>query len=283
MNGIADQVEARPRVIAAFGIAVVVLAIATLIPFSYEKTVGYNLAYCCVARPQPVIAEALESNLDESGFDSSEVHCDGDGGVYIVKVDNLPTEAAAEYYCQALSLMVDPQSQSQVVKITASTEATLLAQVREKFNKVEEHKKAPKPIKLRMTFDEAININGHDIRDVIFSESLSDEEIAGEFREIYIGDDPDLAEFLVRVTTDDEKRERMIVVGPGAADMSSSAFDEYLTLGVGAREVFLEQADEADSADDRTAAVEIVIPSAEKSFKGPGILIRVHLRGRVSD
>jgi hypothetical protein len=278
MTDVKEQINCRPRLALGLALTAAIAAFCTVVPFSYDQTVGYDLAYCCVASPQTALRQALEANLVASGYEESWVEYSEAQGLYSMALRNLPTRTAAEYYSAALAVMTEDPSGVKLEEVTRENAATLYAQAVEEYRLARREQQPPSPIKVRISFDEAININGHDIRDVIFSRSMTDDEIAEKFREIYVGDDEDLQDLIVKVTTDEVDNERLIVVGPEDRDVSSSALEEYLTLGIDVDKVFLKVNTESGKhVHDDSAAVEIVIPSREESVKGHGIVLKVYL------
>jgi hypothetical protein len=279
MSNIKEQAGHRPRLIISCGLAAAILIVLTLVPFSYNQTVGFNLALCCADSTRTELRETLEADLIASGYDQARVKYDSARDCYRLTVENLPSEAAAEYVSQALAMVVEDELDAEIKKVTEKKAATFYAQARDLIKRVEKKEAKPRPIILRLDSNESLYINEHDIHKIIFSKSMSDDEIAEQLRDIYVGDDPELQAINVKVTTIPEDNERIIVINRGEKDISQADIDEYLKLGISLDDIYLIKGDsiKSDQPDEEKSRVKIMVPPDDKTFRGPGMLMKVYL------
>ena len=278
MTDVKEQLSRRPKTAISIGLAAAVLAFCTLVPLSYDQTVGYNLAVCCVDQPDDAFKEALQANLAASGYGEASVEFAKATEAYRLKVNNLPTRSAAEHYEMALALLVSDDSDAEIDSTTRRKAVTLYDEAVKQYGEKRYKLYKPAPMVLRLGFEEAIVINGTNIRDLLFSTYKSDDELAEELRDIYAEDDPDHWDLTVKVRTYPDSHERIIAIGLEGEDPDSIDLDEYLAVGISLNDIYLKVTDESGRhLNTDSAAVEIVIPDKDRSIKGKGMLLRVHL------
>lgn len=92
MSRLIKQVRKRPSLGLTFGIAVAVLAFITLIPFSFENTVGYEVAIAGVNKDLAMDSDRVNELLAALGMDGANVDVGDCEATCVLKISDLETE-----------------------------------------------------------------------------------------------------------------------------------------------------------------------------------------------
>jgi len=92
MSAVYKQIRKRPGLGVTFGIVAAVLAFVTLIPFSFENTVGYEVAIAGVNKDLAMDSEKVHTLLLALGLDNAHVDVSGCDTTCVVKISELNNE-----------------------------------------------------------------------------------------------------------------------------------------------------------------------------------------------
>ncbi|MCH9032097.1 MAG: T9SS type A sorting domain-containing protein [candidate division Zixibacteria bacterium] len=76
-NSVMNQIHNRPKLSLGVAVATVVLAFSTLVPFSYDKTIGYEVAFAGVDKNLALDGDKIQVFLRELGVDGAVVDVSG--------------------------------------------------------------------------------------------------------------------------------------------------------------------------------------------------------------
>jgi len=272
MSKINEACHARPRLWAGLGAALVVFLFLTLIPFSYSRTVGYQVTVSGVGGNLDISPELLAATLSTVGYEDISIsrssEDDSDGYTFA----NLSTKEEAEDVAETFTVLAANPGQPEVKPIRENVTWSLLAQA---VDKVVDKVVDGKPKTLKMRFDKhKIIINQEEIDGTIFSVDLSDEQVRDAIEKVLTHHGVSLDEISVAVVTDTPKAIRKISLrlpDSTSADGAKPHIDLYLADSVvGA--VF-------EDGDDQVRFenfIEITFP--DKELNGHSIFLKVPLK-----
>jgi len=117
--------------------AVLVFAFVLLVPLSYEKTVGYNLAVNADELVGEPSLEFLNNAVNALGYEKSVVSMDYANGKEGYLVTNLPTKTAAREVASAFVSLAGFTGVPDITPVVKEVSGSLYAQAREKFTTIE--------------------------------------------------------------------------------------------------------------------------------------------------
>jgi hypothetical protein len=133
MAAIKKQINRRPRLIAGMGLAVTAFLFLTLVPFSYTKTIGYEVVFEGVDHAGMMPADRLENALSKLGFNDLSLDCRDD----YCRLALLPTRDRARMAAAAFKRLVEIDATPSVKAVTRTVSGSLYAQALEKRRKIE--------------------------------------------------------------------------------------------------------------------------------------------------
>ena len=125
MSKIKNNISTRPRLATGFGVLVVAFVFFAVVPFSYTKTIGYDLALPQVSEYDRVKPEKLEKAM--TTLVAPQVQVAQVENTVVVK--NLPTLAAAEDAREIVGAITQYDGEVVIGQVTAKASAPLLAQI----------------------------------------------------------------------------------------------------------------------------------------------------------
>lgn len=136
MSRISSGIKARPRMIAGLGMVVVLLIVATLVPFTYEKTVGYDATFAGIE--SQVNDQTLMKAVKALGYDNISINSKSHGNLTDYTVANLPSEDAVREVSAAFYTLTGFNRSPEVTPVKSKVSGTLYAQAKDQINKMVE-------------------------------------------------------------------------------------------------------------------------------------------------
>lgn len=123
----------RPRLLAGFGLALMVFLFVTLVPFPYTRTVGYAVSFEKIGNIGGFAPEQLSNVLGAMGYNDIKVTLNGGD----FKIAGLPTRQAAREAALAFQKLTGITAEPIISQVTQRVSGSLFAQVAEKQRKIE--------------------------------------------------------------------------------------------------------------------------------------------------
>ncbi|MFH2057224.1 MAG: hypothetical protein ABIJ61_14800, partial [bacterium] len=105
MSALKEQLKRRPRLGLGLGLAVVALLLLTLIPFTVERTIGYEVAFAGVDERLALDEGRFTEFLTQLGIEHANYDVSDCDKVCNVKITELQTEADAQILVAAFGKM----------------------------------------------------------------------------------------------------------------------------------------------------------------------------------
>lgn len=136
MSTLREQFSRRPRFSTGLVIAVAAILFVTLVPFSYDRTVGYEVAFDGVTANGDY-TQTLPAALKALGYDNASVNVTQDAGKATYTIANLPTRAAAKEAAAVFAVLTGSKAEPQINAVTETVSGSLYAQVRDGVIRIE--------------------------------------------------------------------------------------------------------------------------------------------------
>jgi hypothetical protein len=181
-----------------------------------------------------------------------------------------PSKELATYYVQVLPL--NDSSEANTYQRAASLYAQASAlKYRNDSDRAE-------PVKLSFMFEKQnIIINNRAVSDILYSKTMSDDEIEKEFTEIVSGEGIDLSEIDIEVSTDPEMTERTIKIRSIDELNMVVNEDKMVTMGINKQDIYLRTAIDTGLAAAVDSAIELNFPEMDKPVKSRGVVLKIML------
>lgn len=137
MAKVQNQIASHRRFSIALVVAVAVFAFIVLVPFSYDRTVGYNLAYTGLDSEYDLPPEMLTDVLTTLGYRQARVELTQNGSYLDYSIIGLPSSTAAKEASAAFTSLTGYSGEPVITLVVTKTSASLYAQVRDKLIKIE--------------------------------------------------------------------------------------------------------------------------------------------------
>jgi hypothetical protein len=128
MSTLIKKVKKRPSLGITFGVAAVVLALATLVPFSFDNTVGYEVAIAGVDKDLAMDSEKINELIIALGLENVNVDVGDCEATCVLKISELETEGDVDIIVKAFDEMGNCVLED-ISEIHGSESSTLLKQV----------------------------------------------------------------------------------------------------------------------------------------------------------
>jgi hypothetical protein len=132
-----DRIRSRPRMAFAAAIAAALLIVVTLVPFSYEKTVGYDAAFAGIDPDRAVPVSKLQEASAALGYDAATINMSVVDDAVTYRIGNLPTKLAVRELRAALATTVGFSGEPAVTEIKEKVSGTLYAQAWDQLIEIE--------------------------------------------------------------------------------------------------------------------------------------------------
>jgi hypothetical protein len=124
----------RPRLSFAVVTAVVAFAFITLVPFEYQRTVGYEATFVGIDLAQPVSPGHLSSVLKTLGYENVDVNFVMGPGEARCVITGLPSRHAVQEASAVLAGMIGFDGEPSVTPMIETVSGSLFAQVQSELN-----------------------------------------------------------------------------------------------------------------------------------------------------
>jgi hypothetical protein len=129
MRAVLSQFKQRPRLSFTLGVMVVVLIMATLIPFSFEHTSGYEVAIAGVDKDLAMDDQKVNELLVALGMDGADVNVGDCEETCILKISDLKSQGDVQVVVAAFNEMGDCELK-EITEIAGVESNTLLGEAR---------------------------------------------------------------------------------------------------------------------------------------------------------
>jgi hypothetical protein len=123
------QLGARPALVTGFGLAIIAFLFVTLVPFSYTKTIGYNLTCPRPEGESNISADTYEAALETLGF--SDVYVQAKEDYY--EVANLKSHNAAKQAALTYAALTGSEDEAEIKPVRKKVSGSLYAQAKENY------------------------------------------------------------------------------------------------------------------------------------------------------
>jgi len=162
MTQIKNEVSRRPKLVAGLALAITVFLFITLVPFSYTRIVGYDVAFSDVGELEKEQLRQIDNGLSALGFNNISIN----GSNSSISITGLPTRAAAEEVTILINSIIGKAINSQIKAITETVSGSLYAQALEKKRTIEINARGKSSDEIR-----------EEIRRKLIAEGFSDPEV----------------------------------------------------------------------------------------------------------
>lgn len=229
MAKIKRQLGARPALVTGFGLAILAFLFVTLVPFSYTKTVGYNLTCPKPEGEYQISAEKYEAALETLGF--NEVYVQAKEDYY--EVANLQSRDAAKQAALTYAALTGSEDEPEIKPVRKKVSGSLYAQAKENY------------INMAIKTDEqTISLEVSGKTDEEIKQAILDKLIAAGWTDADVQvstDSEGLKQIRVQMGTPNEEREAMLEL-----NMGDSAGAINLNLGMDGNELEIDTEGKTD-------------------------------------
>jgi hypothetical protein len=131
MSWISSGVKARPRMTTGLALLIVFLIVATLVPFTYEKTTGYDATFAGIESQLDV--QTLMKAVEALGYDNVSINSSSNGDLTDYTVAGLPSMDAIREIGAALYTLTGFDRAPEIRPVTSKVSGTLYAQARDRL------------------------------------------------------------------------------------------------------------------------------------------------------
>jgi len=137
MAEITHKMAARKKLGFGLGLAVAALLFFTLVPFSYDRVVGYDVEISGIAPGQTINIDPIVKALSGLGYDQASISANYISSETSVQITNLPSQVAAQEASLVFSTLTGIDGRVEYVPKVEAVSGSLYAQVKENFFTVE--------------------------------------------------------------------------------------------------------------------------------------------------
>jgi len=229
MAKIKRQLGARPALVTGFGLAIIAFLFVTLVPFSYTKTVGYNLTCPKPEGEYQISADKYKAALETLGF--TDVNVKVADAYY--EVANLQSRDAARQAALTYAALTGSEDEAEIKPVRKKVSGSLYAQAKENYISMSvEDGKAKISIDVSGKIDEEIK---QAILDKLAAAGWTDADVQ-------VSTNPDgNRQIRVHMASPNEEREAMLEV-----KMGDSAEDISMNFGMAGAEIEIDTEGKSD-------------------------------------
>ena len=133
MPSIVNQIKIHPRLSVGLALAVAVFLFVMLVPFSYERTSGYNVAVSFNGTVVGDIPQKLNGALASLGHKDVKLNLSENSGKTIYELGTFATPLAAREAAAALNTLAQQKGEIEISPVVEKASGSLYAQVRDKL------------------------------------------------------------------------------------------------------------------------------------------------------
>ncbi len=137
MAELTHRLSSRKRLGFAVGIAVAALLFFVLVPFSYDRVVGYDLTISGLPAGQQIEAGTIVKALDALGINGASVSADYAASETAVHITNLTDPGAVQRASAAFTAVTGLKGETKMEPRIQTVSGSLYAQVQEKLTRIE--------------------------------------------------------------------------------------------------------------------------------------------------
>jgi len=137
MAEITHKMAARKKLGFGLGLAVAALLFFTLVPFSYDRVVGYDVEISGIAPGQTINIDPIVKALSGLGYDQASISANYTSSETSVQITNLPSQVAAQEASLVFSTLTGINGRVEYAPKVEAVSGSLYAQVKENFFTVE--------------------------------------------------------------------------------------------------------------------------------------------------
>jgi hypothetical protein len=137
MSKVKNQFANHPRFSIGLVTALFVFVFVVLVPFSYDRTVGYNLAYTGLDSKYDLPPKMLTDVLSSLGYEQVRVELTRNGSYLDYHITGLPSETAAREASAAFLSLTGYSGEPVMTLVAKKTSASLYAQVKDRLIEIE--------------------------------------------------------------------------------------------------------------------------------------------------
>ena len=160
MSKVKNQIANHPRFSIGLVVAVCVFAFVVLVPFSYDRTVGYNLAYTGLDSKYDLPPEMLTEILTSLGYGQAGVQLAKNGSHLDYRITGLPSRTAAREASTAFLSLTGYSGEPVMTLVARKTSASLYAQVRDRLIEIEVQSAGKSEAEIRAEIEEKLRDQG---------------------------------------------------------------------------------------------------------------------------
>jgi len=177
MAKIKNQVTGHPKFSFGIGAAICLFAFILLVPISYEKTVGYDLAISGISTEDSTDKNVAADVVTAMGYGDAAFSFEVAGNQVNLYVRNLPSEKAAKEISSAITSLMRSVPDIVITPIIAQATGSIYAQVKDKIDlKVVTEDKSDEEVKEEI--EEGLKKRGYENpRVVVESDSVGQRRI----------------------------------------------------------------------------------------------------------
>lgn len=161
MSEVQKQIASHRRFSIALVVAVAVFAFVVLVPFSYDRTVGYNVAYTGLDSEYEFSPEMLKGILTSLGYERADVELTHNGSFVDYRISDLPSKTAAREASAAFASLSGYTGMPVITPIIKTVSGSLYAQAKDKLVKIEIESKGKTDAEVRAEIEKKLAADGH--------------------------------------------------------------------------------------------------------------------------
>jgi len=166
MKKVQNQIVSHRRFSIALVVAATVFAFIVLVPFSYNRTVGYNVAYTGLDSRYDLSPEMLTEVLRSLGYEQARVELTQNGSYLDYSITGLPSRTAAREASVAFSSLTRYSGEPVITPVIRNVSGSLYAQVRDKLIKIEIESKGKSDAEVKAEIEDKLRAQGFTDPDV---------------------------------------------------------------------------------------------------------------------
>lgn len=159
MSEVQKQIAGHRRFSIALAVAVTVFAFVVLVPFSYDRTIGYNLAYTGLDSEYELPPEMLTEVLTTL-YRQVRVELTQNGSYLDYSITGLPSRTAAKEASVAFASLTGYSGEPVITLVVTKTSASLYAQVRDKLIKIEVESEGKSEAEIKAEIEDKLREQG---------------------------------------------------------------------------------------------------------------------------
>jgi hypothetical protein len=160
MSKVQKQIVSHRRFSIALVVAAAVFVFVVLVPFSYDRTIGYNLAYTGLDSKYDLPPEMLTEVLTTLGYRQVRVELTQNGSYLDYSITGLPSSTAAKEASVAFTSLTGYSGEPVITLAVTKTSASLYAQVRDKLIKIEVESEGKSEAEIKAEIEDKLREQG---------------------------------------------------------------------------------------------------------------------------